>query len=174
MSTQEEIRERFKHKNLAFQSREIQEIAKILWEDEDIEDCIPGNYENGFGLLAATNKRLIFIDKKLFGVRIEDFSYEKITSIQYHSGLLMGELTIYASGNKATIKHLEKASGAKFSDFVRARISAPAAHASSSVAIKNEPDRDPYAEVEKLASLMEKGIVTEEEFQKKKKQLLGL
>jgi hypothetical protein len=33
---------------------------------------------------------------------------------------------------------------------------------------------DPVAQVEKLAQLLEKGLLTKEEFEKKKKELLGL
>ena len=35
-------------------------------------------------------------------------------------------------------------------------------------------EADPYAEIEKLARLKDQGIITEEEFEAKKKQLLGL
>ncbi len=36
------------------------------------------------------------------------------------------------------------------------------------------PATDPYAELEKLGQLKEQGILTQEEFDAKKKQLLGL
>jgi membrane protease subunit (stomatin/prohibitin family) len=35
-------------------------------------------------------------------------------------------------------------------------------------------EADPYAEIEKLARLKDQGILTQEEFEAKKKQLLGL
>jgi hypothetical protein len=35
-------------------------------------------------------------------------------------------------------------------------------------------EADPYAEIEKLANLKAQGIITEEEFEAKKKQLLGI
>lgn len=93
---------------LAF--KEIKELPKILWEDERVEQIIQGMYNNGNGVLVATNKRLVFVDKGLmFGLKVEDFPYDKITSIQYETGMLMGEITIFASGNKAEIKYLDKA-----------------------------------------------------------------
>jgi len=39
---------------------------------------------------------------------------------------------------------------------------------------KESSDEDVFAQIEKLATLKEKGILSEEEFVKKKKQLLGL
>ena len=38
---------------------------------------------------------------------------------------------------------------------------------------KSQPAYDPYAEIEKLAELRKKGIITEEEFQQKKKDILS-
>jgi Short C-terminal domain len=35
-------------------------------------------------------------------------------------------------------------------------------------------EADPYAELEKLAGLKQQGIITEEEFEAKKKQILGI
>jgi len=38
---------------------------------------------------------------------------------------------------------------------------------------KKQPSYDPYAELEKLANLKDKGIITEEEFQRKKQEILN-
>jgi hypothetical protein len=75
--------------------REVKQLPKILWENEVVEDLAQGVYTKGQGLLVATNKRLIFIYKGiLFGITVEDFSYDKISSIQYHTGLFFGEIVI--------------------------------------------------------------------------------
>ncbi len=79
-------------------------------------------YQGGFGLLVATNQRLIFVDKGLiYGIRAEDFPCEKITSIEYQAGILFGDITIHASGNRARIEQVDKRQAAAFADFVRAR-----------------------------------------------------
>jgi len=46
-------------------------------------------------------------------------------------------------------------------------------HYNDQTKYKKEPDYDPYAEIEKLANLKQRGIITEEEFQLKKKELLN-
>ena len=80
-----------------FAPREINELPKILWADEHVEKAVSGSYESGNGLLAATNKRLIFFDVGFSGSRVEDFPYDKITSIQYKTGIVCGEITIFSS-----------------------------------------------------------------------------
>jgi hypothetical protein len=44
----------------------------------------------------------------------------------------------------------------------------------SAAAVNNGDQLDPYVELEKLAKLKDEGIVTEAEFQAKKKELLNL
>lgn len=55
--------------------REIKELPQILWEDEALEKLVQGKYNDNRGILVATNKRLIFIDKAMLGsrLRVEDF-----------------------------------------------------------------------------------------------------
>jgi hypothetical protein len=148
--------------------KEIKELPKILWEDEAIVNLVQGFYNNGTGLLVATNKRLIFVDKgMLWGVKVEDFPYDKISSIQYETGIFMGEIDIFASGNKAEIKNITKAKVRPFAESIRARISgAPSSN-------QKTEGEDKYSKLEKLAELKEKGILSEKEFEEEKKKLLG-
>jgi hypothetical protein len=147
---------------------EVKELPKILWPDELPLKVIRGNYESGTGLLVATDRRLIFINKGLVSLKVEDFGYEKITSVQYKTGMLMGEIDILASGNRATFKNIEKAHVRDFGDWLRARISAPKASSTPPSTLSASD------EIRSLAELHRQGILTDEEFSAKKKQLLGL
>lgn len=156
---------------LAF--KEIKELPKILWEDERIEQLIQGMYNNGNGLLVATNKRLIFVDKgMIFGLKVEDFPYDKITSLQYETGILMGEITIFAAGNKAEIKYLDKARTRVFAEFVRARVTGASNHASAKSASPPQAD-DVVSKLERLAALKAQGILTEDELLEQKRRILS-
>jgi len=175
MATLEEIKEQIKHLDTGSKllgMKEIKALPDILWEDEKLEKLVQGFYEKGNGILVATNKRLIFVDKgMIYGIRVEDFPYDKISSIQYETGILGAKITIFASGNKAEIKHVKNAVAKNFGDYVRARISKTHEHASST---KQNLEEDMTTQLEKLAGLKEKGIISEEEFSAKKKSILGL
>ncbi|MFD1955838.1 PH domain-containing protein [Paenibacillus thailandensis] len=153
-----------------FGRREIKELPAILWQDEAVERIVQGLYNNGNGLLVGTNKRLIFVDKGVFKLRVEDFPYDKLTSIQYETGLMFGEITIFASGNKAVIKNIEKQQVRNFAEGVRAKISS-GGNAKSEAAPASD---DSIVQLERLAQLKAAGILTEEEFAAKKRQILGL
>lgn len=161
--------------------KEVKELPSILWDDENIENAVQGMYDNGNGLLVATNRRLIFINKGLvFGLKVEDFPYDKVSSIQYSTGLILGEITIFTSGNKAIIKNIQKASAREFGEFVRNKISSsPVKNVDN--ATENSPSPDNYSSVndeilkslERLAVLKEKGILNNEEFAEQKLRILN-
>lgn len=180
--TLEEVRSQIQHldnfsKVASF--REIRELPNILWEDEIIEKMIQGTYGevSSIGVLVATNKRLVFVDKGLiYGVRVEDFAYDKITSMEYKKGLVLGQIMMYSAGNRAQITNCDKAQVQPFVEYVRARTSGRAAHASApppaEPVVSN--DSDALSRLERLAALKERGILTDEEFSAQKRKILEM
>jgi hypothetical protein len=149
--------------------REINELPSILASDEVIDNIAQGTYNKGQGILVSTDRRLLFIDKgMIFGLKVEDFALDKISSIQYETGLFLGEIKIHTSGNIAKIENVEKATARSFSEFVRNKLSQPKATITN--IINSEPNV--LDQLEKLAKLKENGILTEEEFIDQKKKLL--
>jgi hypothetical protein len=151
--------------------KEINELPQILAESETIDNIAQGTYNNGQGILVSTNRRLVFVDKGLlYGLKVEDFPLDKITTIQYETGLLLGEIKIHTSGNIAKIDNVEKATARAFAEFVRNKLSQP--KETTAPIINNQPDV--YDQLEKLAKLKEQGILMQEEFDTQKKKLLNL
>jgi len=152
--------------------KEIRELPSILWEDEGVEKLVQGAYNNGVGILVATNKRLIFVDKgMLYGLKVEDFPYDKISSIQYETKMIFGKITIFASGNKAVIEQTAKAQARDFCDTVRALVSSGAKEHASAPSKKT--GNNIVDQLKELAALRDQGILTEDEFQAQKKKMLG-
>ena len=188
MPTSEEIEEQIKNlddasKILGF--KEIKVLPDILWEDEVLERVVQGRYHygmglrmgHGMGILCATNKRLIYVEKGLLrGLQVEDFLYDKITSIEYKIGMIQGKINVFALGNKAYFDCIEKKQAKEFGDYVRARITKESKHAGLS-SEKQSPDATTVEQklnaLERLAKLKEQGILTEEELQAEKKAIIG-
>lgn len=153
--------------------REIAELPAIIQEDEEIFGLVQGVYNGGQGILVATNKRLLFIDKGIvYGLKVEDFGLDKITSIQYESGLIFADIKIMASGNVAKIQNVEKSSGRIFSEKVRAKLNEPKASTAPVTVVQQQVDV--ADQLGKLAELKNQGILTQEEFDAQKKKLLSL
>ncbi|MCC7248399.1 MAG: PH domain-containing protein [Lysobacter sp.] len=179
--------------------KEIRELPSVLAADERVEQLTAGFYNGGLGLLVATNRRLIFVDKgMLYGLRVEDFHYDRISSIQYKTGLLLGEITIFSSGNRAEIGQVEKSMVRQFGEYVRAKIGNPTPRqpappvsgaAPGAQNAPNTPGTAPpppwpaapaapgaddaiISKLERLAALKAQGILTEQEFLDQKARIL--
>ncbi|MBJ9370920.1 PH domain-containing protein [Acinetobacter sp. TGL-Y2] len=182
MPTLEQIKQQLSHINgveSLFGRKEIKELPSILWDDEIVEGMITGTYNNGIAALFATNKRLIFVDKGLiFGLKVEDFPYDKITSVQYETGMLLGKITIFTSGNKAILKDTDKVLTKTFSESVRAKInnvngnlSTNYHHSSSSQPTLSMEEK--LNQLERLQKLRDSGILTDKELVVQKAKILG-
>jgi hypothetical protein len=108
------------------------------------------------------SERIVKFQKRWTGNVVEEIALKSVTSVEVSKGLLP-TVTVYASGNNITFKVGVEAQ--KIAATIRELIP----HSSSrSSAV------DPVSQVEKLAQLLEKGLLTNEEFEKKKRELLGL
>lgn len=151
---------------------EVDELPRILSADETIIAYAAGTYNGGTGLLIATERRLLFVEKGVFsGLKTEDFGLDKVTSIQCDTGFMSAELKIMASGNVARITKVDNVLARTFSDVVRAKLSEPKAATSTTVI---QQPVDVADQLLKLSQLKDQGILTQEEFDGEKKRLLGL
>jgi hypothetical protein len=79
---------------------EVRELPDIILPDEEIFECVNGIYEGGFALLAATNIRVILVDKKPMNyLTVEDLRFDMINEIDYSHRLLGARISI-STGSK--------------------------------------------------------------------------
>lgn len=166
------IHKQLKDLDIKITTKEINELPKILKDDEDIVYAVAGIYEKGLGVLISTTKRVIFIDKGILSLRIEDFGLDKITSIQYSSGILMADIKIIASSNSSVIENVGKNGAKVFCDKTRNLLSQPKQFQTVNNIVNNQIDI--ADQLEKFAKLRDNGIITQDEFDAQKKKLLQL
>jgi Bacterial PH domain/Short C-terminal domain len=153
--------------------REIKKLTGYLWEDETVDLMAGGTYGSGQGLLALTDRRLLFLKDGVFSKTTEDFPMEKISSVQWSSGFGTGTLTVFASGNKAKIKNVQKDDGRQIADTIRERLSGKAAPSPQREEAGAAHQPDIYEQLAKLGKLRDAGVLTPEEFDTKKAELLS-
>jgi hypothetical protein len=150
--------------------REIKRLTEHLWEGETVERMTTGVYGNGTGLIVLTDRRLLFVQDGVMSKKSEDFPLDKVSSVQWGSGLLLGAITIFASGNKTEIKNVNKDDGKEIVDLVRAHLSAPKTEPSPGA---GPVQPDIIGQIKQLGELTEAGVLSQEEFEAKKAELLG-
>ncbi|SKA09986.1 Short C-terminal domain-containing protein [Cetobacterium ceti] len=155
--------------------KEIKELPNILFPDETIEYLMSGFLNGNTWLITCTNKRVLFLDKGLlFGCKQLETPLEKINSIQSNKGLILGSITIWDGAGPMKIDKVQKYSLQPFVTAVNNAKEALKKSSTTHVVHHEEKKEDFIAQLEKLAELRERGIVTQEEFEAKKKQILNL
>jgi hypothetical protein len=124
----------------------------------------------GTGLVVLTDRRLLFVQHGIMSQTAEDFPRDKVSSIQWSSGMMLGTITAFASGNKAVIKNVDKGDGKEIVDLIRHRLSEQAPRASAATRGGGEGI---YEQLRKLGELQFAGVLTDEEFKRKKADLPG-
>src|SRR5918992_1864209 len=111
-----------------FMRKELKKLPDLLWESEEVIDLAQGRYNGKQGAVVVTDRRVLMVEEGVFRSRLEDFPYERVSSIQTDKGMMFGKLTIFASGNKAEIDQIvPKAAANAIGDYVRNRIGPGAA-----------------------------------------------
>jgi Bacterial PH domain len=108
----------------SFVAGELEELPNILWADEVVEMLIVGIYEKRHCLIVASDKRVIVLHKGIVaGTTVQDFLYEKLTTVSHKSGALTGTLLFGVSGHSTEITGVQQSLVQRFADHVRARMS---------------------------------------------------
>lgn len=153
-----------------FARKEIRELPNILSEDEKIVYLVEGRNKitTHHIILVATDRRLIFVDKEfMYGLKVEDFSYSKISSIQYETELMLASIDIHVSDDIVEIDGVGKYDAELFCEKVRNFMSHPEEY------FQNKSEPSTLDQLEQLGRLKESGVLSEEEFNEQKKKLLG-
>lgn len=110
------------YKFRVFGRTEINELQRTLEPGELIIQCVYGYYQGGSGLLVATDKRVILIDKRPFYLYVENHKYEAITQIDFASRMLQGVLYFQAGVKKLIFKSVSDARLAGLCGYVQDKI----------------------------------------------------
>ena len=143
----------------------------------------------------ATNRRIIIRDPTMLGLRAgtEDFPYKAITSVKLHKGVFSSEVRLRIPGLSETsrlptmlkwgrrdegeIAALPKDKAEQLVKIIKegigGRLPGQIVQTVKVQTVKQEKAPSPIDQIKKLAELKDAGILTEEEFQQKKKDLLS-
>ena len=177
---------------------EIEKIADRLDEGEKVLEVAtqsklkPGGANFSPNTVFATDRRLIIRNPTMFGARqnVEDFEYDNLTNIKLEKGLFSSTLVITAPGmgtaarnstmtdllpwgrnEDGSIDGIPKDKAEKILKIVRNAIVEAKKESQKPVQVVQQTST--ADELAKLAKLKEQGILSDEEFDKMKKDLIS-
>jgi hypothetical protein len=153
-----------------FGRKEVRHLQHLLHGTERVIVLGQGQYESKQGLIALTTERLFFFEKSLLGQEtIEEFSLKSITSLETGKKMTGERLVVHASGNSNEIKGMFHGQA---DEIVRQFRRLKAEQEAPAPVTAPPPGDDPIAQLEKLAKLRDQGVISAEEFDRKKAELM--
>jgi len=154
------------------QQKQINRAREVLQPGEEVVDVTTGMIQvtrmgsstKRNGAILVTDRRIILYTKKLGGYEMYDHVYGLLTAIDYKKGLAFGRIALAASGDRTHVTQVPTQDVERVAKAIRERMALAGQRGAVSVA----------DEIRKLGELMSGGLLTEDEFAAKKRQLLGL
>lgn len=153
----------------------LKAIKEHLKDGETVKQSVFGMFETKIlgndsvrnGVLVATESRIVFYAKKMFGFDLESFPFKNIGSIEQSKGFLGQAIVINSSGNNAKLKWIKQFNGdvPAFVEYVNSNIGQTQ---NDQIAQDDIP-----SQIKKLSDLKDQGILTDDEFSAKKAELLS-
>jgi hypothetical protein len=160
---------RFGKASRLFGRKEIRHVRNLLRSDEVVHELGQGRYRTKQGLVVLTSTRLFFFEKSLGSETVEEFPITSISSMTTHKKPGGESLLVYASGNMAEIKGMMHGQADALTRAYRnVRQAAESVDAAPAKAVGD----DNIAQLERLADLCDRGIISSDEFEAKKAELL--
>jgi hypothetical protein len=157
-----------------FGRKEVRHLRNVLRASESVLELGQGQYERKQGLVVLTNERLFFFEKSLGSETVEEFPLTVINSLSVSKKMTGETLKIFASGNQAEIGSMGHGQAdALIRAFNAAKHTAAAPAQAAAQSGTGSAGDDPLAQLERLGTLRDKGLLSDAEFEAKKADLLG-
>lgn len=155
-------------------TKEIDELPNILSKEESIKAITSGLTDGNTWLVVCTNKRVLMLDKGLlYGLKFIDIPLDRVNSITYTTGLMFGNIAITDGAVTRAIENVSKGTVSFFADTVNKQkeIYTQSKNTPVTQVVNTISTAD---EILKFKELLDIGVITQEEFEMKKKKLLNL
>ncbi len=150
-----------------FSDKDLAPLVKLLADSSEMikYTATEINDQSEVSLLVCTNQRLIVISKKRSDLIVKTILLDRIKSVLLRHQIVYDEITLVVDNEQIDFNSINKISAAILADDLRTL--------SKLAQGKGEIDKQ-VEQIKKLKELVDQGILTEEEFQAKKKKILDI
>ena len=101
---------------------EMRELANLMMPGEKIKQCLNGHYEGGFAMLAATDIRVLLIDKKPLYLTLEDVRFDMIAEVDYNHNIFNATLRIFTPNQTVRFVGFNQTKMREFFSYIQQRV----------------------------------------------------
>ncbi|WP_081589606.1 PH domain-containing protein [Liquorilactobacillus vini] len=155
--------------------KEVKALPDILNDDEIVKYATSGFVEENTVLVVCTNQRILFIDKgMLYGIKSTEIPLDMVNGVSYSKGLVLGSISVVNGAKTTEIKNVNKETASLMANAIKKAAIEYKANLQENKSNSTSQIYDLANELRELKSLVNDGIITQEDFEAKKKQILNL
>ena len=159
--------------DLTFVKKEIKALPEVLDDTETIKYACSGVLDGHTWLVVCTNKRVIFLNKNMvFGMDQKEIPLTVINAVSYSKQFVSGTVSITNGANVTGIEKINAVAAPIMAKTIREQMAAIKSPTQSQTVVQSTTDIPD--EIRKYKQLLDDNIITQEEFDAKKKELLNL
>lgn len=102
-------------------STESRYLPRIIHPDENIGGVLYGKHKDGLAMLVATDRRVIFLDKKPLFIQEDDITFYVVSGVTYTHAGFGSTVTLHTRIKDYTIRTLNRKTAEKFVTFIEER-----------------------------------------------------
>ena len=160
--------------NSFFTKKEINYLPEIILPGETIHAMTSGLMDGNTWLFVVTDQRIIMLDKGMvYGLKQLTLPLTQIKSVSHKSGLLLAKILIDTGGKTKTLENVDKHYAVGVVATINELLMQKTSGQTASVDEDHAHSDAMLAQLERLAALKEKGMLSDEEFAQAKAKLLA-
>lgn len=154
-----------------FTKKELNYLPQVLADGEQVIAFTSGLMDGDTWLITLTDRRIIFLDKgMIYGLKQTSINLDKVNAISGQTGLFFGSIKVEDGAKERHITNVWKKTVARFTNLARDAIEARQRPRAAAPMTQTD---DLASKLERLARLVEKGILSKDEFEGQKAKLLA-
>jgi len=100
---------------------ELRYLPQIIHPDEELGGIVYGQSKDGFALLVATDRRVIFLNKKLLFVNEDELNYRVVSGVSFSHAGVGSTVTLHTKVKDYAIRTLNQRCAKKFVEYIELR-----------------------------------------------------
>lgn len=182
-SRMDEIEEQFEAAgitDLFGTKKEVRHLPEILRDDETVLYATSGFESGKTVLVVLTDQRLVFVNNNwTWGSDFKEFPFYHINAVSYSKKMMLANVAITNGANTTIIENVNKDTAPILVDRLRKamdeyEIKRQLKFMQPSQPVQPQPQTSNLGQIKELKELLDMGAITQEEFDLKKKDILGI
>lgn len=154
--------------------KEVNSLPDLLNTDETVLYATSGFVDKGTVLVVVTNQRLVLINKGLiYGTDFKEIPFKHINAVSYSKGMVLAKISVTNGANVTVIDNVNKSNAPVFVQKLKYAISQKEEE-QTHVVVENSSNDGSVNNLRNLKQLLDDEVITQEDFDAKKKQILGI